>query len=241
MQAYTLITGATSGIGLASARALSATKQLILVGRSEDKLIELRREFGENHVCFCCDLADVASVAENLTGFLYSHDAVVDKLIHCAGIDQTLPAKSLHAAQVDGLMRVNFYSVVEILRVLLKRSVNQSALTNVLFVSSISAIRGFKAKAAYSASKAALDGYMRVLAKELAPAVTVNSILPGAVPTPMTNVGFENPDLVKHFEEVYPLGIGTVQQVVDVIVSYHNMDKLWVTGQQIVVDGGMTG
>jgi NAD(P)-dependent dehydrogenase (short-subunit alcohol dehydrogenase family) len=240
MRVYTLITGATSGIGLATARALCAAKQLILVGRSVDKLAELRSEFGENHLYFCCDLADVESVAENLTGFLQSHDAMVDKLIHCAGIDQTLPAKSLQTVQIDGLMRVNFYSVVEIIRVLLKHSVNHSALTNILFVSSISSIRGFKAKGAYSASKAALDGYMRVLAKELAPKVTVNSILPGAVPTPMSQSGFNNPDLVKHFEDIYPLGVGSVDQVVDVIVCHHNMDKLWITGQQIIVDGGIT-
>ena len=180
---YTLITGATSGIGLACARALCSSKQLILVGSSEIKLSELRSEFGGDHLFFRCDLADFESVAANLTGFLQAHNAVVDKLIHSAGIDQTLPVKSLQATQVDGLMRVNFYSIVEILCVLLRRSVNHSALIKVLFVSSISAIRGFKAKGAYSASKAALDGYMRVLAKELAPTITVNSILPGAVPS----------------------------------------------------------
>jgi len=240
MRAFTLITGATSGIGLASSRELCSSKQLILVGRSEEKLAELRREFGDSHLYFFCDLAGLEALVDKLTVFLQMNSVVVDKFIHCAGVDQTLPAKSLRAFEVDEVMRINFYSVVEILRVLLKRSVNHSALTNVLFVSSVSAIRGFKAKGAYSASKAALDGYMRVLAKELAPSISVNSVLPGAVLTPMSQAGFENPELVKHLVEAHPLGIGSVQQVVDMIVSYHNMNKLWVTGQQIVVDGGLS-
>jgi NAD(P)-dependent dehydrogenase (short-subunit alcohol dehydrogenase family) len=155
-------------------------------------------------------------------------------------MDQTLSAKSLGATSVDGLMRVNFYSVVEIVKVLTKHSLNQSALKNVIFISSISSIRGFKGKAGYSASKAALDAYMRVLAKELAPRVTVNSILPGAVLTPMSQSLFNVTELVKHFEDVYPLGIGSVQRIVKVIQFYHDSDDLWVTGQQIVVDGGMT-
>jgi NAD(P)-dependent dehydrogenase (short-subunit alcohol dehydrogenase family) len=241
MQAFTLITGATSGIGLATARELSSGKRLILAGRSQRKLDSLRKELGEAHAVFCCDLAEVEFVADKLSSFLKMGNFKVDKIIHCAGVDQTLPCKSLSAPNFDVLMRVNFYSIVEIVRVLIKRSVNQSTLKSILLVSSISAIRGFKAKAAYSASKAALDAYMRVLAKELAPSVTVNSILPGAIPTPMSQSGFDNPELVKHFEEVYPLGIGSVKQLVKVIQFYHDNDDLWVTGQQIVVDGGMTG
>lgn len=241
MQVYTLITGATSGIGLATARELSKSKRLILVGRNRDKLEAIGQELGDSHLLFCSDLTEVELISGSLSSFLKSGDCRVDKLIHCAGMDQTLPAKSLGASGIDALMRVNFYSVVEIVKVLIKRSVNQSALKNVLFISSISAVRGFKAKAAYSASKAALDAYMRVLAKELAPSVTVNSILPGAIPTPMSQSGFDNPELVKHFEEVYPLGIGSVKQLVKVIQFYHDNDDLWVTGQQIVVDGGMTG
>lgn len=241
MQAYTLITGATSGLGLETARRLCLSKQLILVGRSAEKLASVLGELDGSHLGFCCDLAQTENIAANLTSFLQCNNALVDKLIHCAGVDQTLPAKSLNTSAVDKVMQVNFYSVVEILAVLLKRSVNKSALKNVLFVSSISAIRGFKAKGAYSASKAALDGYMRVLSKELAPNVVVNSVLPGAIPTPMSQAGFDNPELVKHFEEIYPLGIGTVEKVVDVMACYHDMHNPWVTGQQIVVDGGMTG
>jgi short-subunit dehydrogenase len=59
MQIYTLITGATSGIGLAIARALSTSKKLILVGRNRDKLVALGQEFGDSHLLLHCDLSQV--------------------------------------------------------------------------------------------------------------------------------------------------------------------------------------
>jgi NAD(P)-dependent dehydrogenase (short-subunit alcohol dehydrogenase family) len=240
MKLYTLITGATSGIGLATAHKLASTNNLLLVGRSEDKLVHLKKDLGSEHLYLCCDLIQVEVIADLFINFLKTNNALVNKLIHCAAVDQSLPARCLNTAVIDQVMKVNFYSIVEIINVLLKRSVNRSVLRNILFVSSISAIRGFKAKAAYSASKAALDAYMRVISKELAPKICVNSILPGAVPTSMSQNEFNNHEVVKHFEEIYPLGIGSVEKVIEIIIFHHNMDDSWVTGQQVVVDGGMT-
>jgi len=236
----TLITGATSGLGMCLARELASSKELLLLGRCGTKLQALKDELGASHHFLLCDLGDTESIASCLSEFLSCNRLTVDKFIHCAAADQTLPAKAVTYDQINILMRVNFYSVVELIRVLIKKSINKSALSNVLFISSVSSIRGYKAKAAYSASKGALDSYMRVLSKELAPRVSVNSILPGAIPTPMTEKEFNNPDLVEHFKDVYPMGIGSVDQVVSVVKAYHDLDKPWVTGQQIVVDGGFT-
>lgn len=240
MNGYTLITGASSGIGLAAVKVLASSTKLILHGRDTHKLEDLREEVGKEHLVFCHDLTDLDNLSDSLIGFLKDNNILIDKVIHCAGIDQTLPVKSLRASSVSKIMTVNFYSIIEILNVLLKKSVNQSALKNILFISSISSIRGFKAKAAYSASKSALDSYMRVLSKELAPNVVVNSILPGAVPTPMSEDVFKSEKMISHFEEVYPLGIGSVDQIVDVIKFYHDLPNGWVTGQQVIVDGGFT-
>lgn len=240
MNGYTLITGASSGIGLAAVKVLASSTKLILHGRDTHKLEDLREEVGKEHLVFCHDLTDLDNLSDSLIGFLKDNNILIDKVIHCAGIDQTLPVKSLRASSVSKIMTVNFYSIIEILNVLLKKSVNQSALKNILFISSISSIRGFKAKAAYSASKSALDSYMRVLSKELAPNVVVNSILPGAVPTPMSEDVFKSEKMISHFEEVYPLGIGSVDQIVDVIKFYHDLSNGWVTGQQVIVDGGFT-
>lgn len=240
MTPYTLVSGATSGLGLALTRELAHSKNLVLIGRCRKKLGALKEEFGGDHRFLDCDLSDTNNIACCLSNFLSIENVKVDKFIHCAGVDHTRPVKGLNFDEIDFVMRVNFYSAVELIRILIKRSINKSALSNILFVSSIAAIRGYRAKAAYSASKGALDSYMRVLSKELAPKVAVNSILPGAMPTPMTEREFNDPELVKHFKDIYPMGLGSVDQVVAVVKAYHDLENSWVTGQQVIVDGGLT-
>lgn len=237
MKKYVLVTGATSGIGKGVAQRLSENHNVILHGRKIEELEILSKEL-KGSLIWCYDLSQTDGISDSLKEFMSQNEIVIEKIVHCAGIDNNLPVKSLQSDSIEELMKVNFYSAVEIINTLLKRSVNQNELNNILFISSISAIRGYKAKAAYSASKAALDGYMKVLSLEVAPKIRVNSILPGAVKTKMTEKSFENEDLVKHFEEIYPLGIGKVEQIVDMVEFYLSDKASWVTGQQIIVDGG---
>lgn len=239
MKKYTLVTGATSGIGLSVVKKLSLTANVIVHGRDEAKLINVINNLEGEHLIFCCDFSSIETVADSLKVLLKNHGAVINKIVHCSGVDETLPTKLVNHKKVNDVMKVNFYSIVEILSVLLKKSVNHGSLKNILFVSSISSVRGFKGKASYSASKSALDSYMRVLSKELAPLCTVNSILPGAVHTPMSADVFKSEKMLSHFKEIYPLGIGSVEQIIEVISFYHDSDNSWVTGQQIVVDGGL--
>lgn len=236
MKKYILITGATSGIGKEVALRLSQKYNIVLHGRKNKDLEILSKE--SNSLYWCCDLSQTDTISDSLKEFISQNEIVIEKFVHCAGMDNNLPTKSLKSDSIEKLMKVNFYSSVEIINILLKRSVNQNELNNILFISSISALRGYKAKAAYSASKAALDAYMKVLSLELAPKIRVNSILPGAVKTKMTEKNFENEELVKHFEEIYPLGIGKIEQIVDMVEFYLSDKASWVTGQQVVVDGG---
>lgn len=237
MKKYILVTGATSGIGKGVAQRLSQNYNIILHGRKKEELEILSKELNAS-LYWCYDLSKTDGISDSLKEFISNNEIVIEKLVHCAGIDNTIPAKSLKSDLIEELMKVNFYSVVEIINILLKRRINQSMLDSILFISSISSIKGYKAKAAYSASKAALDAYMKCLSLELSPKVRVNSILPGAIKTKMTEKSFENEELVKHFEEVYPLGIGKIEQIVDMVEFYLSDKASWVTGQQIVVDGG---
>lgn len=237
MKKYILITGATSGIGKGVAQRLSQNHSVILHGRKIEELEILSKEL-KGSLFWCYDLSQTDGISDSLKNFISQNEIVIEKFVHCAGIDNNLPVKSLKSDVIEELMKVNFYSTVEITNTLLKRSVNQNQLNNILFISSISAIRGYKAKAAYSASKAALDAYMKVLSLEVAPKIRINSILPGAVKTKMTEKSFENQEIVKHFEEIYPLGIGKIEQIVDIVEFYMSDKASWVTGQQIIVDGG---
>ncbi len=240
MNKYTLVTGATSGIGKGVAERLSKNSNVIIHGRNEDELKLLVQEFDAPVFYWCCDLSNAEQIQDSLKELLIKNDAVVNKFIHCAGVDNTFPSKALRSNTINNLMKVNFYSAVEIINLLLKKSVNKNVLENILFISSISSIKAYKAKAAYSASKAALDAYMKVLSLELAPKIRVNSILPGGIKTKMTEAVFNDENMIKHLEEIYPLGIGNIENIVDVVEFYNSDKSSWVTGQQIVVDGGHT-
>jgi NAD(P)-dependent dehydrogenase (short-subunit alcohol dehydrogenase family) len=237
MKKYVLVTGATSGIGKGVVQRLFKSNNVVLHGRNIEELKILSKELDDS-LYWCYDLSQTDNISDSLKEFISENEIVIEKFVHCAGMDNNLPIKSLKSNSIEELMKVNFYSAVEIVNTLIKRRINQNVLDSILFISSISAIRGYKAKAAYSASKAALDAYMKVLSLEVAPKIRVNSILPGAVKTKMTEKSFENEELIKHFEEIYPLGIGKVEQIVDMVEFYLSDKASWATGQQVVVDGG---
>ena len=239
MQTYTLLTGASSGIGAAIARRLGSARALILGGRDSGKLREVAGGDNGQHLLWPYDLRDVEGIQAALSGLLEQRQAVVDCFVHCAGVVKVLPARLTDCTVVQEVMNVNVLSAMQILRTLLKKA-NHSALTNVLFISSTYSIRGVKGQAIYSASKGALDAMMQSLAVELAPAVRVNSVLPGGVKTPMSKHAFEDPKHLEKMKQEYLLRLGELDDVVNV-VEFMVSDKAgWITGQKIVVDGGQT-
>jgi NAD(P)-dependent dehydrogenase (short-subunit alcohol dehydrogenase family) len=240
MQTYTLLTGASSGIGAAIARRLGSERALILSGRDAGKLREAAG-LGDDgrHLLWPYDLRDVEGIQPSLSGLLDQRQAAVDCFVHCAGVVKVLPARLTEPAVVQEVMNVNVLSAIQILRTLLKKA-NHGVLANVLFISSTYSIRGVKGQALYAASKGALDAMMQSLAVELAPAVRVNSVLPGGVRTPMSQRAFADPQQLERMKQEYLLRLGEVDDIVNV-VEFMLSDKAgWITGQKIVVDGGQT-
>src|SRR5689334_14687245 len=168
--AYTLITGTSSGIGRAVATRLSNRRALILHGRDEKRLAETRGMCvnPEQHLTWRLDFKEVGQIAASLTG-LIAGGATIEAFVHCAGMATVLPARSIDYRVAQESLNVNFLSAVEIMQVLLKKKINHQRLASVVFISSIYSAFGARGHGAYCASKAALDGYMRALAVELAP------------------------------------------------------------------------
>ncbi len=172
-----------------------------------------------------------------LQAFLKNTGLSIDTFIHCAGVVFPMATKSFDYESVWEMMEVNLLSAMTIVKVLLKR-VNCGALKNIIFISALSSRRAVKGNSFYSSSKSALDGWMRSLALELAPAVRVNSVLPGGVRTPMTEHIYQNPEELARFISLYPLGPGLVDDVAGVVEFLLTENARWITGQQICVDGG---
>jgi NAD(P)-dependent dehydrogenase (short-subunit alcohol dehydrogenase family) len=240
---YTLVTGASSGIGEAVCRRLGTGRHLILNGRAVDRLNAVCAALTseeQQHLVWPFDLRDVHAAGESLAAFLKNNDATVSTFVHCAGIVKVLPMRDMDADTAAEVMNVNCLSAVQIIRILLRRLVNKGQLANIVFLSSTYSIRGTKGQAVYSASKGALDAMMRSLAVELAPDVRVNSIVAGGVPTNMAHAVFHDPELIEKHKTQYLLRLGEVADVVNAVEFLLSENASWITGSSLVVDGGMT-
>lgn len=237
-----LVTGASSGIGRQIAIQLSESYRLILHGRDLQRLEETRQvcRSPEQHIAWQMDLKETTGIGDSLRIVLSRLEAGVHGFVHCAGALQVLPIRSITPSIVTDTMNVNFGSALEITRILASKKTNQKNLRNVVFVSSTASKFGAKGFGLYCASKGALDSLMRAIAVELAPRVRVNSVLPGAIKTDMTDDMMNDPDLAARIQSQYPLGVGKTSDIASAVEFLLSDNSRWVTGHQLVVDGGCT-
>ena len=239
---WALVTGASSGIGRAVAVELSNRCNLVLNGRDAARLEETKSACDADagiHV-YPFDLGNVDELSDSVAAFVKEKCVRISSLVHCAGVSRLLPVRGTKLGDLRDTFNTNVFAPFLIVQALVSRRVNGDALKSVVFISSNISNRGSKAFAAYGASKSGLDGLMRCLAVELAPNVRVNSVLPGAVRTRMTEGIFANEEVVERMKSRYPLGLGDTSRIADAVSFLLSEKAAWITGQQITVDGGAT-
>ena len=201
-----LITGAGSGIGRETAKILSNLgATLILVDLNEDGLRETSGRLLCNYLVIATDLCDFASLPD-VVKIVCDSVGKIHGLVHCAGISSRKPLKVLSPEGFSKVMDVNFYAFEELVRLFAKRG-RFSDGGSIVAMSSISAVRGYKAKTEYCVSKAAVDAFVRCMAVELSPRkIRINSVMAAEVLTPLALKARElNQSLgVQNFES--PLG-----------------------------------
>ncbi len=140
-----------------------------------------------------------------------------------------------------GFLKKNFdialFSIVELMQLLASKKVNGENLKAAVMISSVSAIMGTKGYCVYSSVKAAMIGLMKSMASELSPKTRVNAILPGGIKTRTTGFLFENTSEVN---SRYLLGNGTPSDIADMVCFLVSDKSRWITGQEFIVDGGLT-
>ena len=239
-----LITGGTSGIGKGVVLKLNQLGHfVIVVGRSNDKLELIRQEarYPENILFESKDL----SKSEGLDKWVLNLSKKHGKLKGCvlsAGIQQIMAISSpLSIEKCKELFEVNFFSNMQIAKGFCDRRVNIGKGSSVVFISSIASIRGNSGLVCYAASKGAINSAVKSLAKEVARyGIRVNAILPGFVMTEMIEKWKKvyNEDFIKKIDKEYPLGLGKVEHVVEPILFLLSDEAKWITGCELVVDGG---
>jgi len=239
-QAYTLVTGASSGFGRSIAQKLAPHRKLILVGRDAKTLEAVRNTCVDplKHLLWVRDLSKLDGLADELISRLTTNRIRVEHYVHSAGISSGQQIRAFDMAMAAKVFNVNLFSAMEIIRPLVQKRINMEALRSITLISSISSKVGSKGFSVYCASKGALDALTRSLAVELAPKVRVNSVLPGTVNTGMTKELFNSPDFIEAHKNKYPLGLGCPEDVADAVEFLSSDQARWITGQAIVVDGG---
>lgn len=234
-----IITGAGSGIGRETAiRASKQGAKVFMIDLSEEGLKEtLSCLKGDGHKYFIADLTNLDTIA-GIVKEIVEKNGLIDGLVHCAGISSRKPLNVLTKDGFSKVMDVNFYSFVELVRQACKKK-NFSEGGSVVVMSSISSIRGYKAKTEYCVSKAAVDAFVRCMALELADRkIRVNSVMAAAVNTPLAMKAREMNAVVGASSFEAPLGITEPYEVANTILFLLSDATKTITGTSILIDGG---
>lgn len=241
-ETYTLITGASSGFGRSIAHRLAPTRRLMLAGRNQENLESTRNACAspERHLLWARDLGCLEGLSEELASLIHTKNIGIEHFIHSAGQIKIQYARAIEMKAVIQLFKVNVFSAMEIIRPLVQKRVNHGALRSITFISSIATRVGAMGYSAYGASKGAINAMSLSLAVELAPVVRVNAILPGIIGTEMNTDHFGNAEFVASVKATHPLGFGRPEDVADAAEFLSSDHARWITGQELVVDGGRT-
>ena len=235
-----LITGASSGIGKATAIECSKMgATVIAVGRNLERLQEtLSIMNSDNNSYYVCDLTDSSSV-DNMIASI----PPIDGLINNAGIGIVKPLKFINEEEFASLLQVDTIAPIILLQKMIKKKKIKKG-GSVVFTSSMAALGGVtNGNSMYVACKGAISSFIQNAALELGPQkIRVNAVCPAMVNTPLVHDGdSENEDHLKAMEMQYPLKkFGEPEDIAWAMIYLLSDAARWVTGTNMVVDGGFS-
>ncbi|WP_245945609.1 SDR family NAD(P)-dependent oxidoreductase [Helicobacter didelphidarum] len=238
-----LITGGSSGMGAHIALSLNALgAEVFALGRDTQKL-ESKKEQAhnqDNFITITQDMSQFKGLDKTILNLAKEYGSF-DGAVLSAGIQQTAPIQSvLSVESATALFDINYFGNLQVLKGLLDKRAKSNEGASFVWISSNASVKAYKGIANYSASKAAINAAVKSIALEIAPKFRLNAISPGFVLTEMIESwkSVYNAQYIDDMDKQYPLGIGSVEKVSPLVCFLLSGDSAWITGQNIVIDGG---
>lgn len=235
-----MVTGGTSGLGLAIAEAFVASgARVVSVGRDKDKLARAVRDRDGRIHGMAFDLSDVEAIPAFVER-VRADVGEIDVLINNAGINMKKPATAVATEEFQNIVRTNQTAVFALSREVGKHMVERHAGV-IIMISSMASHYGIPGVIAYTAAKAAVEGMTRALAVEWSPhGVRVNCIAPGFIATPMSSRALDNDPARKgRVLARTPMGsLGEPSDIANAALFLASAQARFITGVILPVDGG---
>ena len=231
-----LITGSTQGIGKALAVAFVKEGYKVIVHCSKDinKAERIREEIGASKAVVC-DLSNMDEVNE-----LYAKTGAVDCLILNASVQYKESWTDVSDETFDKQIDVNLKSTLKLIQAYCP-AMKKNGFGRIVTVGSVNQYRQHPELSVYSATKCAVMKLVEIIAKQVAPfGVTVNNIAPGAIATPRNESVYTDEKKRKAVEALIPMGrFGSTEDCVGPVLMLCSEQGSYITGADIVIDGGM--
>ncbi len=235
-----VIIGATSGMGLATAKMLlDGGARVLVTGRSQAGLESAQKELGKDAIVVSSDARSLTEI-DALASRVKAELDTVDLLFVNAGFGQFAPFENTTEAIYDEMFNLNakgpFFAVQKLAPLITSGG-------SVVLTTSVANVKGMPGLAAYGAAKAALRSFARVLAAELLPrGIRVNAVTPGPIDTPILSKAFPSKDMVAQVTEqmtgMNPMKrMGTSEEIAKAVL-FLAFDATYTTGAELPVDGG---
>jgi Dehydrogenases with different specificities (related to short-chain alcohol dehydrogenases) len=240
-QKIVLITGASRGIGKAAAKLLSKHNYFVIINynKSESDAIKLKAEIescGYNADIFKADISNESQV-KTMINYISKKYGSIDILINNAGIAEQKLFTDITINDWNQMFDVNIKSIFLTCKNVLPKMINKKY-GKIINISSIWGITGASCEVHYSASKAAVIGFSKALAKEVAPSnICVNVIAPGIIETDMLNK-FSYEDKLDLINNTPVNRLGTAEDIAKCMLFLCSDDSNFITGQVISPNGG---
>jgi 3-oxoacyl-[acyl-carrier protein] reductase len=234
-----LVTGASGGLGSAIAKALAGQgARLAVSGSNIEKLENFRSSLGGDHVALPCNLSDGAAVDQLVPQAVEALGGKLDILVNNAGVTRDNLLMRMKDEEFEDVIRINLEAAFRLMRAA-ARPMMKARFGRIISISSVVGEIGNAGQANYVASKAALIGMTKAVAKELASrGITVNAVAPGFMKSAMTDE--LNEQQRSDILSAIPLGaMGAGDDIGAACVYLASKEAGYVTGQTLHVNGGM--